>query len=140
MRYVVDGENSILGRLASEVARKLMEGHEVYVVNAKKIIIVGNPPTIVEKYKKRIDGKIKGNPLKGPKFPRTIEGIVKRAIRGMIPRRKPKGREALRRLRVYRDVPDFISKDEIIKVDSAVKSPLIRYLTVEELSKRLGGK
>jgi large subunit ribosomal protein L13 len=42
-----------------------------------------------------------GASLKGPKYPRTADRLVKRMIRGMLPWDRPKGREAFKRLRCF---------------------------------------
>ena len=50
---IIDGENCIMGRMASYVAKELIKGETVKVVNAEKIIITGNPKKTIEKYEQR---------------------------------------------------------------------------------------
>ncbi len=135
---VVDGKGVPLGRLASYVAKLLLEGKQVYVVNAAEIIISGNLEDIVAKWKHRIDLSSLGNPEKyTPKYSRTIEGIVRRAIRGMLPWRKKRGREAFRRLKVFRDFPEELKHLNVVRPDFPTPR---KHITVAELSARLGGK
>src|SRR3989337_1637 len=95
---VVDGKNAVLGRLAGKVAKELLNGEEVAIVNAHKIIITGDRKKILEKYLFR---RQIGSPQHGPFFPKKPELIVKRTVRGMLPYKTPKGRNALKKLRVY---------------------------------------
>ena len=59
---VIDAENLILGRLASHVAKLLLNGTEVTIVNAEKAIISGTKKSIIEGYhdKRRVGGVRKG--------------------------------------------------------------------------------
>ena len=135
---VVDGTNQPLGRLASFVARKLLEGETVYIVNASKVVISGNREFVYERWKRRVDLRTLSNPLRNtPKYPRTVEGIVRRAVRGMLPWRKKRGRDAYRRLRVFRGFPEDLKGVDV--VNPGFKLPK-KYVTVEELSRMLGGR
>lgn len=128
----IDGEGAVLGRLATHVAKQLLSGESVTIVNAGKIIITGNPTTTKEKYAGRREI---GSPHHGPFFPKTPEGIVKRAIRGMLPYKTPKGRQAFKRLRVH------VRSDAVGDAASLPKRDIrTRYTTVEDLSKFLGWK
>jgi large subunit ribosomal protein L13 len=140
---VIDGKDRILGRLASYVAKELLRGEEITIVNAEECIISGSEKNILEKYKARRARKSLVNPARhGPFFPRRPEGIVRRAVRGMIPYRKAKGRESFRRLRVYVGVPKDFEGIEFEKIDvpKVDKLKLPKYIKVKELSKQLGAK
>ena len=133
---VIDADGAILGRLATKVAKALVNGEKVVVINAEKAIITGNKDYIFKKYKQRVDRADIANPRKGPKFPRRPDLLVRRTIRGMLPKTN-RGRDLLRNLRV------FIGSDERYKekVESARgKLPRGNYITVGELSKMLGWK
>ena len=131
---VIDGKNAILGRMATEVAKKLMQGEEVSIINAEKIIITGNPDSIKKKYHFRREV---GSPHHGPFFPKQSNLIVRRAIRGMLPYKTNKGRTAFKKLKVYVGTPEGLSgKAESI----AVKEIKSNYITIGELSKAIGGK
>jgi len=143
---VIDANGKILGRLASFVAKRLLEGKRVAIINAEKAIISGNPETILEKYQKRrsIEGKPK--PTKGPVQPRTPDRIVWKTIRGMLPMKKAKGREALRRLRVFIGVPPELRKVDILElpleytVENLKPKKQKKEVTVYWLAKSLGWK
>mgnify|MGYP001772638296 CR=1 FL=1 len=148
---VIDAENKILGRIASLVAKELLSGRRVAIVNAEKAIITGNPGTIVRKYQTRRSIQSRMNPRKSPVQPRTPDRIVWKTVRGMLPMKKAKGREAIRRLRVFIGVPEELAnveRDTIIKfdereyvkytVDSLKPKGRRNYVTVSWLAKQLG--
>ncbi len=132
---VVDGNGAVLGRLASKVAKKLLEGEEVHVINAEKLVISGNGKTIIERYLERRRLKNKADPEKSPKWPRVPNLLVRRIIRGMLPYKKAKGREAYRRLKVYIGNPGF---DKAEKFEESIKKGFKKSITVEELCKMIG--
>ncbi len=78
---IIDASNHILGRLSSYIAKRLLEGEKIVVVNAEKAIITGNPENVFERYKEKYD---RGSKEKGPYFPRHPEKIFKRTVRGML--------------------------------------------------------
>ena len=49
---VFDGHNAVLGRLAAITAKNLINGEEIAIINCEKIIVTGNPRSIVSKYLK----------------------------------------------------------------------------------------
>jgi large subunit ribosomal protein L13 len=58
----------------------------------------------------------------------------------MLPRKKPKGRTALRRVRVYIGVPEEYRDKSAVKIPGAEASKLrCAYITVGELSEEIGG-
>ncbi len=134
---IIDAENLILGRMASFAAKKLLEGEEIIIINAEKTAVIGSKDYLFRKYKQRIDRADIANPRKGPHFPRTPEGIVKRAVRGMLPYRKARGREALKRLRVFRGTPEKYKKAEDVPLHSVLERTS-RYITVGDISRFLG--
>jgi large subunit ribosomal protein L13 len=133
---IVDAKGLILGRLASNVAKLLLQGETVIILNAEKAAISGKKQAIVQEAKTFLDV---GHPGKGPLHPRRPDKIVSRTVRGMLPRRKPKGVEAYKRLRVYLGFPLEFEGKEIQTIPEAsankLKSP---YITVGELAKEIG--
>src|SRR3989338_1275739 len=125
---IIDGKNAVLGRLASHTAKKFLAGDEVTIINAERIIVTGRPNDIKNKYLKF---KGIGSPQHGPFFPRQPNMIVRRTIRGMLPKEK-KGRAAFKKLRVYTGTNGM--KGESI----ATKLIKTNYITIEEVSKTLG--
>jgi len=111
--FVIDASDKTLGRLASEVARRLRGKHKpeytphvdtgdyIVVVNAEKVRVSGNKES--DKQYHRFTGHIgnlKSEPL-GKLRERAPERIIEIAVKGMMPR-NPLGRQMLRKLKVYR--------------------------------------
>jgi large subunit ribosomal protein L13 len=110
--YVVDAENQILGRLATEVARRLSGKHKVLyspnldngdyvvVVNADKFKVTGNK--LLDKKYYRHSG-YKGG-LKVRSLEKMIEekptDIIRKAVKGMLPK-TALGRKMAKKLKIY---------------------------------------
>ncbi|NPA22106.1 MAG: 50S ribosomal protein L13 [Candidatus Micrarchaeota archaeon] len=132
---VVDGKGQVFGRMASKIAKALLGGEEVLLINAEKIILVGPKEYILEKFKTRRSWKNKANPEHSPHWPRRPDLLVKRMIRGMLPRKKATGRLALKRLKVIIGNPDNL---EGVQFEEAKPKRLKSYMTIEELVSNLG--
>ncbi|MCS7116775.1 MAG: 50S ribosomal protein L13 [Nitrososphaerota archaeon] len=138
---VVDAQYSICGRLASHVAKLLLQGNRVIVVNAEKSLISGNRRSVINEWLKKLEISSVVQPKYGPFHPRNPARILTRMIRGMVPRRKNKGREALKRLRVYVGVPKkYESMEKITFEDAKAKKPLSYYVMLSDLASELGWK
>ena len=94
---VVDAGDCILGRVASGVAERALDGERIAVVNAEGAVVTGSTEDVMGVYQKRAE--IGSD--RGPYYPKRPDRIFKRAIRGMLPYKKRRGREAFDRVRVY---------------------------------------
>lgn len=139
---IIDAKKLIMGRLASTVAKDLLKGEKIVIVNAEKSIISGSRKSILEKYAHRMARRSIINPQRfGPKFPRRPDGILRRAIRGMIPYKTTRGRDAYKRLKVYVGIPEeYEDKTTTIKGLDLSKLEVSKYIEVGEVSKYLGSK
>ncbi len=137
---VVDATNQILGRMCSIIAKMLLEGKRVYVVNAEKAVLSGEPKRVINGYLRMFEVTTYRNPEKqGIRRERSPQRIVKSAVRGMLPIKKPRGREAFKRLRVYVGVPKEFAGKKMIRFPEADASKLkTKFIYVGELAKRLG--
>lgn len=135
---VVDGENCILGRMSAKIAKELIGGEEVNIVNAEKIVILGKPDSIVEHWKGRFAVRDIGKPVKSPKLSRRPDLFVKRSVRGMLPHRKKSGIAAHRRLMAHIGVPKQFEGKGIKYCE--LKDEHKRRITIEQLCKKLGWK
>ena len=102
---IIDASNIILGRLASIVAKRLLNGEKITIVNAEKAVISGNEKNIIEAAMTRLEIRTLGSKTKSPKHPRRPDGLVRKTIRGMLPWDKSKGKTAYRMLKVYIGIP-----------------------------------
>ncbi|MFH1770468.1 MAG: 50S ribosomal protein L13 [archaeon] len=136
---IIDATDSIIGRVATVVAKKALQGEEIAVVNCEKAIMVGNKAEILAKYKNRRE---RGAPLIGPYIPRQADRFFRRAIRGMLPYKQPKGKEAFGRIMCYKGVPKNLQDKnaETIKEANISRLTHTKYLTVKEICMFLGGK
>ena len=137
MVTIIDGRNAVLGRLASVVAQRIMDGEEIVVVNSESIIITGERDAVFADYKAKVDrGECKSR--KGPFYPRRADLLFKRSVRGMIPWTSTSGREAYRRLHVFVGTPKQFADAETEKVEDAMKKISGKYTTLGAISKFLG--
>ncbi len=112
--YIIDATGKTLGRLATEVARRLRGKHKaeytphmdtgdyIVVINAKDIHVSGNKRT--DKMYNHHTGYPGG--LKSISFEKLLakkpEQIIEKAVKGMLPK-GPLGRDMYRKLKVYAD-------------------------------------
>ena len=139
--YYVDGSGLIAGRLCSNVAKLLLDGNSVVITNAGNTLLSGARPMVVSEWLERLKIASVVHPRHGPFHPRTPSGMITRMVRGMIPRRKPRGRAALKRLRVYPKVPENLKKvkSETFE-DSKATKPLAFYVKLADVASRIGWK
>jgi large subunit ribosomal protein L13 len=133
---VVNADGLILGRMASKVAKKLLNGENVIIVNAEKSVISGKKKSKVAEAKEFLEV---GAPERGPFHYRRPDKIVKKTVRGMLPFKQPKGKTALKRLRVFMGVPLELTGKELVTFKEAeaakLKGP---HFTLAELAKEVG--
>lgn len=133
---VIDATGLILGRMSSIVAKRLLNGNKIIIVNAEKAVISGKRKSILMEAK---DFLQIGHPGKGPYHPRRPDEIVRRTIRGMLPRRKPRGQQAYRRLRVYVGLPEELAGKEAETIPQVDASKLrCAYIKVSDLARLIG--
>lgn len=136
---VVDGAGHIAGRLASIVAKRLLEGWRVVVVNTEKILISGKMSSIRREWEARLEISSVTNPKHGPFHPRRPDTIFARMVRGMIPRKKAKGKAALKRLRTYIGVPEeYKNAEKTTFKEAMITKPEAYYVSLGEIAKLIG--
>ncbi len=139
--YVVfDADKKVLGRLASATAKALLGGKSVVIVNAEKALVSGRKGYILSRYRTRLNLQDKANPEHSPYWPRRPDMFVKRIVRGMLPYRMPRGKDAYRRLRVYSGIPDEFSGKAQALSDADARKMYVNTMTVSELAGLLGYK
>ncbi|RLE55764.1 MAG: 50S ribosomal protein L13 [Candidatus Methanomethylicota archaeon] len=138
---VIDAENLIMGRLASVVAKRLLAGERIVIVNAEKAVISGKKSSIVKEYKSMLEIKTLRNPKRGPKHFRRPDRILRDVVRGMLPKHNYRGRAALKRLKVYIGFPDEFKKFKVEKIVEADASRLRgKYVFLGEVAREIGWK
>ena len=136
---IIDATNLILGRFCTVAAKKALIGEEIHIVNCSKAVISGKKQIVLNKYKRIMR---MGVPSKGPHLHRSSYRLVKRCIRGMLPYKQPRGRDALKRIKCYNNIPKVLKdkKIETIKNANVNKLPNFNFVKVGEISKLIGGK
>jgi large subunit ribosomal protein L13 len=129
---VVDARDCIMGRVASKVAEAALSGQRVAVVNAESAVITGSEEDVMSVYRKRTELGAES----GPYYPKRPDGILKRAIRGMIPYKTTRGREAFENVRVY--VGNPYDGAEVLEGTSLDRLPNIKFVHLGEVSENLG--
>jgi len=136
---VIDASNLILGRMASHVAKKALEGNYVIVVNAEKAVIAGRRKRILERVKTRLRTRTLGSLEKGPTHPRRSDTLIRRVVRGMLPWKKPRGKDAYKRVKVYIGLPEELTGKATTRVPQAEVSKLRGpYVSLKEIVKEIG--
>lgn len=132
-RIIIDAGGEVLGRLASYVAKKALEGKEIIVINSEKSIISGNRDKIIERYRKL--RSVGGYSQKGPKHSKLPERLMKKAIKGMLPDfRRGQGKVALSRVKCYAGVPKEFENEKTVKLN--IPKPR-KYIELKEVSNSL---
>lgn len=137
MVVVINAEGHILGRLSTNVAKRLVNGEHVVVVNAEKAIITGNRDVILNRYHQKYK---RGKQINGPFFPKRADLILKRTVRGMIPFKNARGQDIYRNLTVYVGVPKELASAQLEKVEYATNLWTDKYVTLGEVSEWLGSR
>ncbi len=134
---IIDATDTILGRLASYVAKNALKGEEIVIVNCEKAVISGNKDNILKEFKEKRD---RGDRYKGPFYPRMPDRIVRRVIRGMLPYKSEKGKKALARVKTFIGVPEEYQNKEFINLKDIKKERLkdMKYVYLYEVSNYLG--
>jgi large subunit ribosomal protein L13 len=136
---IVDATDHIAGRLASITAKQLLEGNRVSIVNCENIMISGNKSNIIDEYRKFLEISSILHPKHGPFHPRRPDTIISRMIRGMLPRKKPSGLTAHKRLRAHIGVPRELKSQKKIQFDKAkITRSSANYTTMGELAIIIG--
>merc|ERR1712141_773847 len=118
---VIDARGHLMGRLASLVAKTILQGQRVVVVRCEGINISGSFYKNKLKYLEFLRKRMNTNPKKGPYHFRAPSKIFWRCVRGMLPHKLHRGKEALDRMKVFEGIPPPYDKVKRMVVPSALK-------------------
>lgn len=138
---VIDANGLIMGRLASIVAKRLLAGETIDIVNAENTVVSGSKTTTLMEYE-TIRNMGRREKTSGPYFPRRPDRILKRTVRGMLPYKRARGKDAMNRLKIHVGIPAELKDAELTKIAGADMNRLSsnKYLTLADISKKLGAK
>jgi large subunit ribosomal protein L13 len=137
---VVDATNHIAGRLASNVAKLLLQGQRVTVVNCEKIMMSGKRETQIREYREFLEINSIINYKHGPVHYRRPDTLMAKMIRQMLPfDRKPSGKTAYARLRTYIGAPNDTKPIEKIQFEKAlITRAASNYTPLAEICRVIG--
>lgn len=133
-----------MGRLASIVAKELLDGQKVIVVRCEEMNVSGEFFRNKLKYHDYLRKATNFNKARGQFHFRAPSRIFYKALRGMIPHKTPRGKAALERLKVFEGVPPPYDKKKKVVVPQALRvlrlKPGRKYTTLGQLSSSVGWK
>jgi large subunit ribosomal protein L13 len=110
-----------------------MDGERVAIVNAERAVITGGRDDVMSVYRDRV----RVGSDRGPYYPKRPDGIFKRAVRGMIPYKTTRGREAFENVRVYVGNP-YDEDATVLEETSLDRLSNIKFVSLGEISEQLG--
>lgn len=134
---IVNADNQVVGRLSSMVAKMLLDGKKVVIVNAGGAVISGTKTATLREIREFDNVRSAVNPKNTPRHFSRPDMMMKRTIRGMLPRRKPKGREALKRLRIYLGMPTAVEGEPLVLEGTSATKLSHKYVKLQEISDRI---
>lgn len=139
---VIDGRGHLLGRLASRVAKEILNGQRIVVVRCELLMRSGSLFRNKLKFHEFLGKGINTNPRRGQFHFRTPSRIFWRTVRGMLPHKTPKGNDALGRLKVFEGIPFPYDHKKRMVIPDALKIVRIRenrkFCVLGDLAKLVG--
>ena len=141
---VVDCKNHLLGRLASTIAKELLNGQHIVLVRCEETNITGTLIRNKYAFLRFLNKKTLTNPKKGPIHYRAPSRMLWRTIRGMIPHKTKRGAAALERLTVFDGCPPPYDKVKKVVIPAAFRitrlRPGRRFCQLGRLASEVGWK
>jgi len=126
-KIIIDGNNAILGRLSSYVAKQVIKGEEIMIVNCNKIIITGAIKNIKKEFSQKRSRV--GSSQKGPKIHKDSIKIVKKTISNMLPKKRKE--KLLKKVLCYSNCPEKFKK---IKKITSNRKKTNKFLELKDLN------
>ena len=139
---VIDGRGHLVGRLASKVAKELLNGQRIVIVRTEALLKSGSLFRNKLKFHEFLNKTRNTNPRKGHIHFRTPSRIFWRIVRGMRPHKTPKGSAALGRLKVFEGIPFPYDQKKRVVVPDALKVLRLKshrkFCVLGELAQKIG--
>ncbi|MHA2001195.1 MAG: 50S ribosomal protein L13, partial [Promethearchaeota archaeon] len=98
---LVDASEQIMGRMCSQIAKYILLGEHVVIINAKDCVISGRRNMVLAKYVHlRRNIRNASNPRRGPFHGSRPDTFLRQKIRFMLPKNQ-RGRDAFHNVHVY---------------------------------------
>ena len=141
---VIDARSHLMGRLATVVAKAVLQGQKVVVVRCENINISGSFYRNKLKYLEFLKKRCNIQPSRGAFHFRAPSKIFARVVRGMVPHKTKRGKESLERLKCFEGVPAPYDKVKRVVVPSALRTlrlkPRRDYCELSRISHEVGWK
>lgn len=139
---VIDGRGHMLGRLASIVAKELLNGQRVAVVRCEGINISGSLFRNWLHKREVVHKRCNTNPKKYFVHYKSPARMFWRSLRAMLPHKKARGAAALSRLRVFEGIPFPYDHKKRVVVPNALKCLRLKahrkYCRLGDLAAKMG--
>eukprot|EP01090_Pellita_catalonica_P006799 TRINITY_DN1715_c0_g1_i1.p1 TRINITY_DN1715_c0_g1~~TRINITY_DN1715_c0_g1_i1.p1 ORF type:complete len:203 (-),score=21.32 TRINITY_DN1715_c0_g1_i1:81-689(-) len=139
---LIDGRGHLLGRLASIVAKQILNGQRIVVVRCEEIDLSGSFFRNKLRYLSFLRKRTNTNPKHGPIHFRSPSKIFWRSIRGMLPHKQARGKAALSRLKTFEGIPAPYDKLKRMVCPEALRvvrlKPSTRYCSLGRLASEVG--
>ncbi len=133
---LVNAEGQIVGRMCSKIAKLLLNGEEVIILNAEKAVFSGKKKSKIAEAHLFLEV---GAPRRGPFHYRRPDRYIRKTVRGMLPYKQPKGKSAYKRLQAFMGIPLEYKDQKMISFDDALSANLKGpHFTLGELAKEIG--
>jgi large subunit ribosomal protein L13 len=133
---LVNAEGQIVGRMCSKIAKRLLNGEEVIILNAEKAVFSGKKKSKIAEAHLFLEV---GAPARGPFHYRRPDRFLRKTLRGMVPFKQPKGKAAYKRLKAYMGVPlEFKGKEMITFTEASSANLKGPHFTLGELASEIG--
>ncbi len=139
----LDASDKILGRLCSQIAKKVLLGEHIVITNAKNAVISGNRNTTLKKYVDLMNVRTATNPTHGPFHSSRPDTFLRQRIKLMLPN-NDRGNKAYRKVHVYiNDIPKSkqskYGKPETIEIEKASASRLSsKFISIGDVCTHIG--
>lgn len=141
---IIDGKGHLLGRLASVIARELLNGQKIVVVRCEDIDISGTRHRNRKNFQNYLRKRTNTNPKWGPFHHRAPRMILLKAVRGMLPRKTKRGEEAMSRFKAFEGIPPIYAKTKRMVVPDALRITHLRssskYTNIGRMAGEMGWK
>ena len=143
-RIVIDCRGHLYGRLASIIAKEILNGQHIVAVRCEELNMTGTCIRNRLKFMRFLDKRKNVNPKKGPLHYRSPAKMFWRSIRGMLPHKTARGEEALKRLKLFEGIPPPYDKIKRQVVPEALRvvrlRPHRKFTVIGDMAQKVGWK
>ena len=140
---VLDATDLIMGRMCSQIAKLLLLGEHIVIINSKDAVISGRRNQILAKYVHLRKIRNLSNPKRGPFHFSRPDTFLRQKIRFMLPKNN-RGAEALKRIHTFIvGIPSaksekFSNQEPIVVRKASAERLRHKYITIEDVCNNMG--